>query len=75
MKFSEEEGTYPVSKISEICSGNLILENPDNQSGFVTFDNGPGHRRVEEMEPQVSAIRRLPKYSPFLNPAENAISC
>lgn len=56
----------------EICSGNLIAE---NISGHIIFDNAPAHRNIEETSVNSINFKRLPKYSPFLNPVENAISC
>ena len=42
---------------------------------FVIFDNAPVHPNMENLDVELLNLKRLPKYSPFLNPAENAISC
>ena len=59
----------------ELCCGNVIAENAADSLGFVIFDNAPAHRNVENLDVELLNLKRLPKYSPFLNPAGNAISC
>ena len=56
----------------DLCCGNLIAE---NVSGHLLFDNAPAHRDIELLNMDQISFRRLPKYSPILNPVENAISC
>ena len=63
------------SSFLELCCGNLIAENAAHRLGYVIFDNAPAHRNVENIDAELLNLKRLPKYSPFLNPAENAISC
>ena len=63
------------SSFLEPCCGNVIAENAAHRLGFVIFDNAPAHRNVENLDVKLLNLKRLPKYSPFLNPAENAISC
>ena len=55
----------------EICSGHLI---PENISGHIIFDKAPAHRNVEGTSVNSINFERLPKYSSFLDPVENAIS-
>ena len=58
----------------QIACGNIIASG-DNNDGFVIFDNAPCHRNIESRElPGIYPVKRLPKYSPFLNPIENAFS-
>ena len=59
----------------EHCCGNVIDENAAHRLCFVIFDNAPAHRNVENLDVELLNLKRLPKYSPFLNSAENAISC
>ena len=57
--------------ILELCCESIIADNPINRSGYVIFDNAPAHRNVESFV----NLKRLPKYTPFPNPTEIAISC
>ena len=63
------------SSFLDYCCGNVIAENAAHRLGFVIFDNAPAQRNVENLDVELLNLKRLPKYSPFLNPAENAISC
>ena len=63
------------SSYLEHCCGNVVAENATHRLDFVIFDNAPAHRNVENLDVELLNLKRLPKYSPFLNPAENAISC
>ena len=55
--------------------GNEILADM-NASGICIYDNARPHIRISDLGvPGNFTVRRLPKYSPFLNMAENAISC
>ena len=53
----------------------VIAKNAAHRLGFVLLDNAPAHRNVENLDVELLNLKRLPKYTPFLNPAENAISC
>ena len=57
----------------QITCGNYEMEH--NDPAFLIFDNVSSHNDAEihEME-NVIDFKRLPKYSPFLTPVENAIS-
>ena len=58
----------------EVLCGNEILA--DNASGICIYDNARPHIRISDLDvPGNFIVRRLPKYSPCLNMAENAISC
>ena len=57
----------------QIVSGNIITEFGFQYNAHLIFDNAPSHRNVEEASGLIS-IKRLPKYSPFLNPIEMAFS-
>ena len=63
------------SSFLEHCCGNVIAENAAHRLGFVIFDNAPAHRKVDNLDVELLNLKRLPKYSPFLIQAENAISC
>ena len=63
------------SSCLEHCCGNVIVENSDHRLGFVLFDNAPANRDVENFDVELFNLKRLPKHSPFLIPAEYAISC
>ena len=54
-----------------LCCGNLIA---DIVSGYLIFDNAPAHRGIKFLNMDQISFRRLPKYSPFLNPG-NVVSC
>ena len=62
------------SSFLELCCGNVIAKNAAHRLGYVIFDNAPAHLNVENLDVELLKFKRLPKYSPFLNPAENAIS-
>ena len=64
-----------LSSFLEHCCGNVIAKNTAHRLGFVIFDNAHAHRNAENLDVELLNLKRLPKYSPFLNPAENAISC
>lgn len=58
-----------------ITIGNFQAEYPGSQCHIV-IDNVSSHNDAEDYEvPDSVTIRRLPPYSPFLTPVENAISC
>ena len=63
------------SSLLENCCGNVIAENAAHRLGFVIFDTAPAHPNVGNLDVELLNLKPLPKYSPFLNPAENAISC
>ena len=48
----------------------------ENEEATLIFDNAPSHRSVENHVdlPATHQLRRLPAYSPFLNPIENVFS-
>ena len=54
-------------------SGNIITEFGYQYNAHLIFDNAPSHSNVEDASGLIS-IKRLPKYSPFLNPIEMAFS-
>ena len=63
------------SRFLEVLCGNEILADM-NASGICVYDNARPHIRISDLGvPGNFTVRRLPKYSPFLNMAENAISC
>ena len=63
-----------ISFLQVLC-GNFLIENGMNASGVCVFDNAKPHANLENMDiPGLLAIKQLPRYSPFLNMAENAIS-
>ena len=53
----------------------VIAENAAHRLGFVIFDNAPAHQNVKNFDVELLNLKQLPKYRPFLNPAENAKSC
>ena len=57
----------------QIVSGNIITEFGYQYNAHLIFDNAPSHRNVEEASGLIS-IKRLSKYSPFLNPIEMVFS-
>ena len=57
----------------QIVSGNIITEFGYQYNAHLIFDNAPSHRNVEYASGLIS-IKRLPKYSPFLNPIEIVFS-
>ena len=60
----------------QAVSANIIAEHGVDQQAYLIFDNAPAHRNIEEEAlGGTLPIKRLPKYSPFLNPIENAFSC
>ena len=59
-------------------SGNIVVSSGlDIRSSQTVciFDNAKSHANVENEFSNILPLRRLPTYSPMLNPAENAISC
>ena len=74
----EENGIPSVTEkfhsFIEICSGRLIADIADNASECLIFDNPHFHRNIENIEVDVMNSKRLSRYSPFLIPAENAVS-
>ena len=67
--------TVHFSSFLEPFCRDVIAENAAHKLGFVIFNNAPAHRNVENLDVELLTLKRLPKYSPFLNPAENSISC
>ena len=59
----------------QAVSANIIAERGANDQAYLIFDNAPGHRNIEEALGETFPIKRLSKYSPFLNLKENAFSC
>ena len=57
----------------QIVIGNIITEFGYQHNAHLIFDNAPSHRYNEDASRLVS-IKRLPKYSPFLNPIVMAFS-
>ena len=59
----------------EVLCGNEIMENTE-ASGICVYDKARPHVRITDQDvPGNFTVKRLPRYSPFLNMAENAISC
>ena len=61
-------------EFSQAVSASIIAENGANHLTYLIFYNAPSHRNMEEALGGTFPIKRLPKYSPFLNPI-NAFSC
>ena len=63
-------------KCLEDDSANVIAEvGTITVCAFPIFDNAPSHQNIEEGTAiGTLPTKRLPKYSPFLNPFENAFS-
>ena len=57
----------------QIVSGNIKTEIGYQYNAHLKFDNAPSHRNVGDASGLIS-IKRLPKYSSFLNPIEMAFS-
>ena len=52
---------------------NLAVTLKDTDDAFIIMDNAPVHRGAE-MDDSRHIIKKLPAYSPMLNPTENAFS-
>ena len=74
-RFLLEEWQQKFSRFLEVLWGNEFLADM-NASGICIYDNARSHIRISDLGvPGIFTVRRLPKYSPFLNMAEHAISC
>ena len=61
----------------QILSGNIVLASGvdiANADTVCIFDNAKSHANIENEFVNILPLKRLPTYSPMLNPAENAIS-
>ena len=60
----------------EVLYGNVLLDDGNEADEFCIFDNSPGHRGIEDMDPSgILSLKGLRKYSPILVLVEAAISC
>ena len=63
------------SRFLDVLCGNEILADM-NASRICIYDNARPHSRFSDLSvPGNFTVRRLPKYSPFLNMAKKTISC
>ena len=60
----------------EVLYGNVLNDDGNVADEFCIFDNAPGHRGIEDMDPGgIFSLKGLRKYSPILILVEAEISC